>query len=78
MNYGDTYLEPVRLKFLNYDINSRFQRNSVALLENPEFENIVVRMSKGVDYIIENYESLDLEIEKILKLIDQETELYRR
>ena len=74
MNYGDTFLEPIRLKFLNYHTDSRFHRNSVALLENPEFENIVARMSRGVDYIIKNYESLDLEIENILKLIDQEIE----
>ena len=72
MNYGDTYLEPIKLKFLNYHSASLFHRNSVALLENPEFENIVARMLRGVAYIIKNYESLDLEIENILKLIDQE------
>ncbi len=74
MNYGDTYLEPIRLTYLTYHTTSPFQRNSYALLENPEFENIVLRMSKGVDYIIQNYESLNLEIENILKLIDQEIE----
>ena len=74
MNYGDTYLEPLRLKFLNYHTDSHFYRNSVTLLENPEFENMVVRLFRGIDYIIENYESLDLKIENILKLINQEIE----
>lgn len=72
MNYGDTHLEPIRLHFLNYRSDSQFSRNSVLLLENAEFENIVVRMSRGVSYIIKNYESLSLEIEDILGLIDQE------
>ena len=74
MNYGDTHLEPIKLKFLNYHAASHFHRNSIELIENPEFENIVARMLRGVEYIIENYESLDLEIENILKLIDQEIE----
>ncbi len=74
MKYGDTYLEPIKLKFLNYHAASHFDRNSIAVLENPEFENIVARMSRGVEYIIKNYESLDLEIENILTLINQEIE----
>lgn len=72
MSYGDTFLEPIRLQYLSYSKESRFNKNSLALLEHPEFENIVIRMYNAADYILENYEFLGGEIEKILVLIDQE------
>ena len=72
MHYGDTYLEPIRLEYLTYKWDSHFDKNSLALLEDPVFENIVVRMYRAADYIIENYEFLGAEIDNILGLIDQE------
>lgn len=74
MNYGDTFLEPIRLQYLKYHPDSTFDRNTDELLKNPEFENIVSRMSKAVKYIIENYKILDLEIDRILAQIEQEIE----
>ena len=72
MTFGDTHLETIRLEFINYRKDSGFDRNSLALINNPTFENIVVRMSRGIDYIIKNYQILNLEIEKILMLLDNE------
>lgn len=75
MNFGDTYLDPIKLKSLNYSADSKFDRNIFSLLNNPEFENVVVRMSSAVNYIIQNYNLLGLEIEKILMLIEQEIKI---
>ncbi len=72
MDFGDTYLTPFIIDFHNFNKASRFNRNVFSLFENPQFENIVSRRSKGIGYIIENYKGLDLEIDKILKLIDAE------
>lgn len=72
MHYGDTYLEPIRLQYLNYRKDSRFDKNPLVLLDIPEFENIVVRMYRAADYIVENYEFLGTEIDNILGLIERE------
>ena len=72
MEFGDRHLDPLRLEFLDLQKDTQFERNSQDLLENPQFENIVTRMSRGVDYIIQNYMILETEIETILQLIEQE------
>ena len=72
MNFGDTHLEPLRLEFSNYKRESAFDRNIFDLINNPKFENIVARMSRGANYIIENYKSLGLEIDKITTLLNSE------
>ena len=72
IKFGDDNLDPIRLKFINYKDDSIFDRNTFALLNNPEFENVVLSMLSAVKYIIENYKILDLEIEKIIMLIDLE------
>lgn len=72
IDYGDTYLTPFIIEFYNANKASRFKRNTISLFENPQFENIVSRRSKGIGYIIENYKGLNLEIDKILDLIDAE------
>lgn len=74
INYGDTYLEPLRLEFMNYKKDSYFDRNMMAILNNPRFENVVTRISRAANYNVENYQMLDLEIENILTLLDSEIE----
>ncbi len=72
MKYGDTFLEPIRLQYLNYKSGSTFDRSPLDILKNPEFENVVFRIYRGVNYIIENYEVLGHEIDRILSMVDQE------
>lgn len=72
MDYGDLHLEPLRIEYSKYKKDSHFNRNTTDILDNPKFENIVTRMWKATDYIIQNYEILGLEIDEILGLINQE------
>ena len=76
MDFGDTHLVPLQLKFMNLRKETAFNRNSLEILNNPRFENIIVRMSRGADYIVENYKLLEFEIEKILALLNKEIKEY--
>lgn len=72
INFGDNQMDPLRLESLNYNPASKLPASSTALLNNLKFENIVARISFSVTYILENYETLDSDIERILRHIDHE------
>ena len=72
MNFGDTRLEPYRLKYLTLHTNSIFTSGIESLFESNEFENIVYVIGKRSLYNVENYDMLALEIENILAIIDKE------
>jgi hypothetical protein len=72
MAFGDNILDPLRLEYINYLKDSKFDRRTIELLNDPKFENMTARMAVGVNYIIENYQLLDKEIQEILRLLDQE------
>lgn len=69
-DFGDTRMAPFRLEYLNP--KSKSAKIDLALLENLKFVNSVRRIRGGVNYIIENYETLNLEINKILEEINKE------
>ncbi|MFD1314662.1 DUF6090 family protein [Namhaeicola litoreus] len=75
IRFGDTHIDPIRLEYINYNANSRFDRNSAELLNHANFENILLRTSRAFAYNIENYEHLGKEIENIMSLIDGEIKL---
>ncbi len=72
IKFGDTHIDPIRLEYIDYNKNSRFDRNSKQLLNDPQLENILHRASRAFAYNIENYELLRKEIEKTLTLLDSE------
>lgn len=72
IKFGDTHIDPIRLEYIAYNENSRFDRNSAKLLNDPNFENILLRTSRAFAYNIENYEFLRKEIEKIMALLESE------
>lgn len=74
MQFGDTQMDPIRLEYMHFNPASNLPVSTSDLLRNLKFENIVARMSFGADYILENYKMLELDIDRILLLIDQELE----
>ena len=72
ITFGDNQMDPWRLEFLNFNPDSKLAVDNTALLRNLKFENVVSRISFSVTYILENYETLDLEIDRILRHIEDE------
>ena len=72
INFGDTQLNPIRLEYLNYNPKSKLIKNSIELLEYRKFENIVMYISGSANYIVGNYKTIDIIIDKILDDINDE------
>lgn len=70
IEYGDTWLEPLYLKYLYYESGSR--QIDPRLIEDVQFENIVRSIRGQANYIVENYKRLEIEIDKILTDIQGE------
>jgi len=60
----------LRFEYLNYNPKSKLVKNSLELLENRKFENMVVYISGNANYIVENYKTLDFEIDRVLDNIN--------
>jgi len=72
INFGDIQLNPIRFEYLNYNPKSKLLTNSIELLENRKFENMVMYISGSANYNIENYKYIDIVIDKILNDINDE------
>lgn len=72
INFGDRQMEPWRLSHLNYNKKSKFPDQSMELIHNHTFENIVVSMWHQTNYILKNYEIIGQEIDAILLLINED------
>jgi hypothetical protein len=70
IEYGDTWLEPINLKYVYYE--SGLKQVQPSLLENYQFENIVRTMRHRANYIVINYKTLEMEIDKMLNDINGE------
>jgi hypothetical protein len=70
MKFGDEYLNPIRLKIVNFSPSSKFNRNQDDYFKDPEFENIIFYIQKTAKYIRDtNYSMLGREIDGILEEI---------
>lgn len=70
IEFGDMRMNPIRLEYLNP--KSASSTVDPALLENLKFENIVRTIRTSANYNVENYETLGLEISRILDGINRE------
>ncbi|WP_104736290.1 DUF6090 family protein [Hanstruepera ponticola] len=70
IEYGDTWLEPLYLKYFYYKSGSK--EIDPRLLDDVQFENIVRTMRGRANYIVENYKTLEMEIDKMLTDINGE------
>ena len=76
IEYGDTWLEPLYLKYFYYESGSK--EIDPRLLEDVQFENIVRTMRGRANYIIENYKTLEMEIDKMLTNINGEVNFNKK
>lgn len=67
--YFNTYLTPIIIKHLSSAPNSKFYRSSKELFENPEFENIVLKIHRMAEYQVSLYQGLEKEIDLILSMV---------
>ena len=77
LNFINTYVAPILFKHISNNPNTKFERSSVELFSNPEFENIVFRLQRMATYQESLYESLEKEIDLILQMVrTQKNEMY--